>query len=113
ASGATAPTAFRRLIVVVDPLRVRAARALELRLDPVDGRAVAIGPLTPIAELRQSVDRGLVLVQIEPLYEDLDRVVGLVAGRPRRGRGTLRAHEGSSGDEDESCPYERVRAHGR
>ena len=42
----------RRIVDVLDPLG-RAAVALELRFDPVDRRAIAIGALAPIAELRQ------------------------------------------------------------
>ena len=75
----------RRLVVVLDAFRVRAAVALELRLDPVDGGAVAIGSLTAIAELRQALDRGLVLFQIESADEHPYRVVVVRGLRGWRG----------------------------
>ena len=54
---------------------VGAAVALELRFDPVDGGAVAIGALTAIAELRQALYRGLVLLELEPADHRLDAFV--------------------------------------
>src|SRR5262249_20038669 len=60
---------------VGDPLG-GAAVALELRLDPVERGAVARGPLAPIAELRQALDGGLVLLEIEPPDDGLDGIVG-------------------------------------
>ena len=54
---------------------VRAAVALELRLDPVGGRPVAVGALAPVAELRQPLDGGLVFLQVEPADQRADGVV--------------------------------------
>ena len=66
-------------------LGVRAPVAFQLRLDPVDRGSIAIGPLPPIAELRQSLDRRLVAIEIQPRDERRNRV-----GRGCRRR--LRAH---------------------
>ena len=43
---------------------VRTTILFELRFDPVDRSAVAIGALSPIAELSQALDRGLVAFQV-------------------------------------------------
>ena len=58
------------MVVVLEAFDVRAAVALELRFDPVDGLAIAIRSLPPIAELRQPLDGGLVAFQIEPVDEN-------------------------------------------
>ena len=58
-----APLPWRRRIVLY-PFR-GVAVALELGGDPVHRVPVALGALTPIAELGQSLDRGLVGLQIE------------------------------------------------
>ena len=42
---------WRGIVGVIEALGVGAAVALELRLDPIDGGAVAIGALTAVAEL--------------------------------------------------------------
>ena len=73
---ASAPIGRRRLVFVMNAVG-RAAVALELRLDPVDCRAVAVGALTPVAELRESFDRRLVFLEVEPRHERGDRIVGL------------------------------------
>jgi hypothetical protein len=70
-----------RGVLVRDPFGVRAAIALELRLDPVSGRAVAIGALPPIAELRQTLDGGLEPLEIEAADQCADRVVGRLLSR--------------------------------
>jgi hypothetical protein len=50
--------------------------ALELRLNPIYGCAIAICPLEAIAKLRQSFNRGLISFQVE-LTDDLgDGIVG-------------------------------------
>src|SRR5437762_1216688 len=54
------------VVLVLDALRVRATIGLELRFDPVDGGAIAIGTLPAVAELRQPFDRRLVPVEVEP-----------------------------------------------
>src|SRR5439155_7185457 len=64
-----------RAVLVLDALR-RAAVALELRFNPVHGRAIPICALTPIPELRESFDRGFVLLQVESFDEHLDGIVG-------------------------------------
>src|SRR5437667_102944 len=64
----------RRHILIGDPLDGCAAVAFQLRLDPVDGVAIALGALPAIAELRQSLDRRFVLVQVEPTDKGTDRV---------------------------------------
>ena len=71
-------------VFILDALGVRAAVALELRLDPVDGGTVARRALAPIAELRQALDRRLVLLEVEPLDQGLDRGIG--RRRRRNGR---------------------------
>ncbi|MGH7620983.1 MAG: hypothetical protein ACREMU_01460, partial [Gemmatimonadaceae bacterium] len=53
-SAARARAAWARLPIVRDSLGVRAAVALELRLDPVHRLAIALRPLPAIAKLRQA-----------------------------------------------------------
>src|SRR5205085_2440063 len=60
------------VVLVLDPLGVRAAVALELRFDPVHCRAVAIGALPAITELGQALDRRLVPVEIEARDDRFD-----------------------------------------
>jgi hypothetical protein len=52
-------------VVVVNALGVGAAVALELRFDPVDGGAVAVGALAAVAELGEAFDGGLVALQFQ------------------------------------------------
>src|SRR2546427_555335 len=66
---------LRRVVRVLDASGI-AAEALQLAFDPVDRRAIAIRPLPPITEFGQSLDRGLVPLQIEPSDQYPDRVVG-------------------------------------
>src|SRR3990172_827151 len=66
-----APAPTHRRVLVPDALGVRAAVALELRLDPVHGRAIAVRPLPAVAPLRHSLDRGLVALEFEPPHEHL------------------------------------------
>ena len=70
---------------------VCAAEALELRLNPVDSRAVAVGALPAIAELGQALDGRLVLLQVEPADQRLHRLVGWTQlhRRDRRRSGDL------------------------
>src|SRR5256712_14202116 len=77
----------RRLVHVPQPLG-RAAEALQLAFDPVDRRAISIGPLAPIAERGQAPDRGLVPLEIEPSDQHPDRVVG--RSLAERGRAATR-----------------------
>ena len=94
------------LVVVRDPLG-RAAVALELRLDPVDRGAVAIGALAAIAELRQPLDRRLVLFEIEAADQRLHRI-----GARRRLRGRLRCKaERQEGRKEQR--YQGQKARGR
>ena len=67
---------------------------------PVHRRAIAIGALTPIAELRQPFYGCLVLFEVQPLDQRLHRIVS----RGWRGR-SLRLNHG----EEESGKYD---AHG-
>src|SRR4029079_13150505 len=90
ASAGAAP--LRRLVLVADALRRRAAVAFQLRFNPVPRRPVAIRTLPPIAELCQPLHRGLVFVEIEPSDQHLDRVAaarGLVLSLRRRRRRRL------------------------
>ena len=86
-AGRVAP--LRRDVLVLDALG-RTAVALELRLDPVDRGAVAIGALAAIAELREPLDGGLVSLEIEarrPASEsDLRAAVRRPAAKPVPGR---------------------------
>ncbi len=68
------PSRGRRRVELVDQALGGAAVALELRLDPVDGLAVALGALPPIPELRQALDGGLVAFEVQPGDESPDRV---------------------------------------
>src|SRR5581483_8502579 len=91
----------RRLVVVHDPFR-RAAVRLQLRLDPVHGRAVAIRALPPIAELGQTFDGRLVLLEVETAGERADVVAG--------GRGGRRSLLSETDDGEYS--HQNERAHG-
>src|SRR5439155_16368656 len=71
----------RRIVDVLDALGIRAAEALELRFDPVDGGPVAIGALPPIAKPRQPFDRCFVLLYIKPSDQAPDGIVGFVVRR--------------------------------
>jgi hypothetical protein len=62
------------MIVILESFRVRATVAFELLLDPVDGRAIAIGSLAPISKFGQPFDGGLLAVQIEPPDENLNYI---------------------------------------
>src|SRR6185295_2384689 len=73
ASPTTAPC--RRGKSVRDALRVRAAVALELRLDPIDGVAISLGALAAIAKPREPFDRCLVFLEIQPRDHDADRII--------------------------------------
>ena len=58
----TPPRARRRIEDVVYARGARAANGFELRLDPVDGVAIALRALAAIAELRQTFERCFVLL---------------------------------------------------
>src|SRR4029077_4201872 len=84
---ATGASARRRgLVLVRDALRVGAAVALELRFDPVDGGAIPIRALAPVAELRETLDRRLVFLQLEPGDHVLHGVARHRVGDGRTGR---------------------------
>ena len=70
----------RRGVVVVDAFDVGAAVALELRFDPVDRLAIALGALASIAELRQALDGRLVALEIEPADQRLEPGSGGLGG---------------------------------
>ena len=67
-------SAGRNLLVARQPRRVvdisdafgGAAIASQLRFDPIDRGAVALGALLAVAELAETPDRGLVALEIEP-----------------------------------------------
>src|SRR5262249_40573370 len=63
---AAASSARWRCVLVVDALGVGAAVALELRFDPIDGGAVAVGALAAVAEFGETPDGGFVFRQVEP-----------------------------------------------
>src|SRR5207249_5520166 len=111
--GAIGPDARRRrLIVVLETRDVAATVAPKLRLDPVDGRAVAIGSLAPVAEARESLDRGLVALQVEA-RDELGNGIG-TRGVGLRGRDS---RNGKSSEQDaersahESFPHDRFWNH--
>src|SRR3989441_11010508 len=82
--GAIGPDARRRrLIVVLETRDLAATVAPKLRLDPVHGGTVAVRALAPVAEARESLDRGLVALQVEARDE-------LGNGIRRRGVGLCR-----------------------
>jgi hypothetical protein len=64
-----------------------------LRFDPIDRRAIAIGSLTPIAELREAFDRRLVLLEVEPSDQRAHRI-----RRSCRWRSGLRKHGRAAAD---------------
>src|SRR5262249_24220744 len=76
------PAAPRRALRehVLDALGVCAAVALELRLDPVDRFPISLGALATIAELGETFDRRLVLLELQAADHLLDRIVRGVGG---------------------------------
>jgi hypothetical protein len=52
----------------MEALGARAPVALELLLDPIHGRTIAIGAREPIPEFRERFDRGLVAFEIQPRH---------------------------------------------
>src|SRR5690349_10712805 len=98
----------RRLIVILEPRDIAAAVAPQLSLDPVDGGAIAVGALAPIAEARESLDGRLVTLEVEPGDELGDEI-----GRGRLRRIRLRERgswNGESGDEDEKWSLHALNA---
>ncbi len=83
---------------VFNPLGIGTAVTLELRLDPVNRRAVAVGALPAIAELGQALDGGLVLGKFQTADHGFDGVDfgGLGLGEGGRGRNNRQA----DGEED-------------
>ena len=61
---------------VFHTLGVGAAVAFQLRFDPVDSGAIAIGAFEPIAELGEPLDRGFVTIEVEATDESLHGVAG-------------------------------------
>jgi hypothetical protein len=74
------------LEVVLKAFDVCAGITFELGFDPVDGLAIAIRSLPPIAELRQPLDGGLISFQIEPIDENFLGVRNYFRLGLRRGR---------------------------
>src|SRR5256885_1656651 len=79
----------RRGVLVRDALGIRAAVALELRLDPIDRGAVAIGALAPVTELGEAFHGRLVPLEIEACDHQPDGIIGGI--RRRRTGWRLRA----------------------
>ena len=96
---ASACRAGWRRVGVLDPLGRRAAVALELRLDPIHRFAVAFGALAPVAELRETLDRRLVLLEVEARDHEANRIVQGVRGRRLVAAALLRVNR--RGGEDE------------
>ena len=55
-------------------LGVRAPVALQLRLDPVDRRAIAVGALPAVAELGEALDGRFVALEIETRDQSTDGI---------------------------------------
>jgi hypothetical protein len=55
----------------------------ELRLDPVDRRAIPIGALAAVAEAREAFNSRLVFLKLKSSHEDRDRIF---SGGMRRSR---------------------------
>src|SRR4029077_14998921 len=70
-----------RRIRVGDAFGVGASVAFQLRLNPIERGPIAIGALPAISELRQTLDGGLVFLEIEPVDQRLDDRIRL---RPRQ-----------------------------
>ncbi len=73
-----------RLVLVRQTLRVRAAITFQLRLDPVDRGAVPVGALSSIPELRQALDRPLVLFQLEAFDQGANGILRRLLHHDRR-----------------------------
>src|SRR5262249_23729625 len=69
------------VVHVMDSLGVGAAVALELRLDPVDGGAIAVGALATVAESGEAEDSVLVVLEVEAADERDDAGVERLGGR--------------------------------
>src|SRR5436189_5582297 len=78
--GADGGARARRLWMplVREPLRRSASVALQLCFDPVDRVPIARGALTPVAELREPLDRRLVALEVETTDEACDDRIGWV-----------------------------------
>ena len=61
---------------VFHTLGIGAAVAFQLRFDPVDSGAIAVGTFEPIAELGEPLDRGFVAIEVEATDESLHGVAG-------------------------------------
>jgi hypothetical protein len=61
---------------------VGAAVGLELRFDPINGRAVSVGIFAAVTELGQSLDGRLIVRQVEPSDQRFDWIVRRVALSP-------------------------------
>jgi hypothetical protein len=61
--------------LVMDAFSIGATVGLELRFDPIDGRAVAISTLPAVTEFGQRLDGCLVALQVEPSDQRLDWIV--------------------------------------
>src|SRR5690606_18795829 len=95
--------------VVVEPLGVGAAIALQLRLDPIERGAVARRPLAPVTKLREPLDRRLVALEFELGDERGDRIGGGgLLGEERR-----RCGESQHGDGGERGGGAHWRSRGR
>ena len=84
AAGAAPGLRRRRIVLIRDALDVLASVLFKLRLDPIDGVAIALRALPAIAELRQSLDGVLVSLEVEAIDEGLYRVVRRVGRRALR-----------------------------
>src|SRR5262249_21165051 len=96
----------RRRILVGEPGDVAAAVAPQLLLDPVDRGAVARRALPPVAELREALDRRLVMLEIEARDEPGN-------GIRCRPRGILRCDRRCDRDQERDGAPDFTTAHTR
>jgi hypothetical protein len=67
----------------MNALSIGTAVTLELRFNPVDGCAVAVGSLAAVSKIGYAADRRFIALQVEPRNQGPDRIViggGLAAG---------------------------------
>ena len=75
-----------RRVAIAQALDVRAPVALELRFNPIDGGAIAIGALSTITKARECFDGDLIAREIEPGDQAGNRIDRRDSGRLLRGR---------------------------
>ena len=93
------PWLLLRRVGVAQSGDVPAAIGAQLRFDPIDRSAIAVGALATVTKACESLDRRLVALQIQTGYERRGRVVRSGCGRGGLGRRErVRSQRGERGE---------------